>query len=467
MVHDVFVSYSSKDKPTADAACAVLESYGIRCWVAPRDILPGSDWGGSIIEAISGARAMVLIFSANANASPQIKREVERAVNKGIPVVPLRIEDVVPTASLEYFISTPHWLDAFTPPLERHLQYLAEVVRKIVGGPEVSISPSVETESHEKAQAEEQQKNETAPSRKELIGATQSNKRVGLLVAVGVLVVGIAAISSWYFGLFQNLGKARRVVTTHPSVTEPKVSPKISAPIETPAPPISPPVQAAPKVIANAVYEGTIHVKNDSSANVPLTIIIGSDLKSGTMTQSGRRGDVVVKFAGVWDGATLHAVTDEVVAVPKGINWEPESFTLRFADDSKSATYESTADGKTYVADLSAQSAPTVKSAPNYKGTIRTRGESGTGTPLTINLAADRKSGTMTQSSKSGDTVVRFIGIWDSDILRAVTNEVISKPKNVQWKPESFTLRFADDGKCGSYECNSEGRLYSAELSSP
>ena len=185
------------------------------------------------------------------------------------------------------------------------------------------------------------------------------------------------------------------------------------------------------------------------------------------MTQSGRRGDVVVKFAGVWEGATLHAVTDEVITAPKGINWDPESFTLRFADDSKSATYECAADGKNYVADLSAQSAPAVKAAPIYKGIISARGETGPGTPLTINLAADRKSGTMTQTSKSGDTVVRFNGIWDGDTLRAATNEVISKPKNVQWQPESFTLRFAEDGKRASYECNSEGRLYTAELSQP
>jgi hypothetical protein len=138
MVHDVFVSYSSKDKPTADAVCAVLESHGVRCWVAPRDILPGQDWGGSIIKAINGARAMVLVFSTNANTSNQIKREVERAVNKGIPVIPLRIEDVLPSETLEFFISTPHWLDAFAPPLERHLEYLAEVVQKIIGGPEPS-----------------------------------------------------------------------------------------------------------------------------------------------------------------------------------------------------------------------------------------------------------------------------------------------------------------------------------------
>jgi hypothetical protein len=41
MPHDVFVSYSSDDKPTADAVCATLENKGIRCWIAPRDILPG------------------------------------------------------------------------------------------------------------------------------------------------------------------------------------------------------------------------------------------------------------------------------------------------------------------------------------------------------------------------------------------------------------------------------------------
>ena len=223
-----------------------------------------------------------------------------------------------------------------------------------------------------------------------------------------------------------------------------------------------------PKLVANSLYEGTIHVKNDTSMNVPLAITIGPDLKSGTMTQSGRRGDVVVKFAGVWEGATLHAVTDQVVSAPKGLNWEPEAFTLRFVNDGKTASYECLANGKTYVADLSAQSAPVVKASPIYKGTIRAQDEkSGSGTPLTINLAADRKSGTMTQTSKSGDTVVRFGGIWDGDILRAVTNEVISRPKNIQWKPESFTLRFAEDGKRGSYECNSEGRVYTAELSSP
>lgn len=130
--HDVFISYSTRDKPVADAACATLESHGIRCWIAPRDVLPGTDWGESIIRAISSARLMVLIFSSHANASAQVKREVERAGSKGVPILPFRVEEVQPSGTLEFFLGTPHWLDALTPPLERHLQSLAVSVKALL-----------------------------------------------------------------------------------------------------------------------------------------------------------------------------------------------------------------------------------------------------------------------------------------------------------------------------------------------
>jgi hypothetical protein len=148
MAHDVFISYSSKDKTAATATCAVLEGHGIRCWMAPRDIVPGADWGESIIDAIHASRVFVLVFSTNANDSVQIKREVERAINKAIPVIPLRIENVVPVKSLEYFLSTPHWLDAFSPPLERHLNYLADVIRGILDGKPAPQPKQEEEPSH-------------------------------------------------------------------------------------------------------------------------------------------------------------------------------------------------------------------------------------------------------------------------------------------------------------------------------
>ena len=43
-MRDVFVSYATEDRSTAEAVCAALEASGLRCWIAPRDIHPGSVW---------------------------------------------------------------------------------------------------------------------------------------------------------------------------------------------------------------------------------------------------------------------------------------------------------------------------------------------------------------------------------------------------------------------------------------
>jgi hypothetical protein len=128
---DVFISYPHQDKPIADGACAKLEASGIRCWIAPRDVPPGKEWAAAIIDAIDHSRVMVLIFSSGANQSKQVHREVQRAFDREVPVVPLRIENVAPEKSLAYYMGPVHWLDALTPPLEKHLQQLAESVRAL------------------------------------------------------------------------------------------------------------------------------------------------------------------------------------------------------------------------------------------------------------------------------------------------------------------------------------------------
>lgn len=134
MAHDVFISHSSKDKTFADAVCAALERNGVRCWVAPRDILPGTSWARSIVKAIGGSTVMVLVFSRNAQGSEHVRREVERAAHRRIAIIPLRIEDVLPADELEYFLSSPHWMDAIARPFEQHLGPLAGKVRALLAG---------------------------------------------------------------------------------------------------------------------------------------------------------------------------------------------------------------------------------------------------------------------------------------------------------------------------------------------
>lgn len=131
----VFISYAVEDREVADAICELLESSGRRCWIAPRDILPGNDWGESIIDAINNSKLMVLVYSDHAIRSLQIKREIERASSKGVTIVPFRIEDVPISKSLEYYLSDVYWIDALSLPLVPHLQLLREVIGRLVEAP--------------------------------------------------------------------------------------------------------------------------------------------------------------------------------------------------------------------------------------------------------------------------------------------------------------------------------------------
>ena len=110
--------------------CSRLEQAGIRCWIAPRDVRPGRNWGSEIIRGLDNAKVMIVVLSANANHSRPVMKEVERAFHKGIVIIPVRTEEVEPSEALEFFLSSEHWLDAFTPPLETHMDRLARTVEE-------------------------------------------------------------------------------------------------------------------------------------------------------------------------------------------------------------------------------------------------------------------------------------------------------------------------------------------------
>lgn len=161
MAHQVLISYSSHDKNVADAICSWLERNDIRCWIAPRDITPGVEYGESIINAINACEVMVVVFTDNANHSRFVRKEVERAVSKGCVVVPVRLQDVLPTQSLEFFLSSDHWLDATSPPVERHLDKLVNTVQMLLSTPH-TILPSLPNRQQDRADIK--LFNELAPS---------------------------------------------------------------------------------------------------------------------------------------------------------------------------------------------------------------------------------------------------------------------------------------------------------------
>jgi len=133
MAHDVFISYSSKNKDAADAVCAALEAERIACWIAPRDTEAGA-YGPSIVRAIRAARVFVLLLSEESNTSQHVSREVERAVSLKLPIVPFAIAPVTLSDDMEYYVASLHRLDGFPGALADHLPGLIARIRAELAG---------------------------------------------------------------------------------------------------------------------------------------------------------------------------------------------------------------------------------------------------------------------------------------------------------------------------------------------
>jgi ribosomal protein L40E len=132
MTHKVFICHSSHDIAVAETICATLESKHIQCWIAPRDVLPGALWGEAVADAIDESQIVILVLSSNSCSSPQVIREVERAASNNTPIVPLRIDNVIIPKAIGFFVSSRHWLDAQTPPLEKYMLRLTDTVRQLL-----------------------------------------------------------------------------------------------------------------------------------------------------------------------------------------------------------------------------------------------------------------------------------------------------------------------------------------------
>ena len=222
MPFDVFISHSLKDKATAEAVCAKLEEEKIRCWIAPRDIRPGADWAKSIVAGLKSCRVMVLVFSSHSNNSQQVGREVKLAFERGLTVMPFRIEDVKPGEDLEYYMTSVHWLDALTEPMEHHIERLALQVKAYIDATsETETATPVEpaaayatdpdfrpatTTAHRSGSHDTPEQFQRGTDYASGIGVakkTPAKQGKGLLVFVLALLIIAGAAAGWWIGVEQ------------------------------------------------------------------------------------------------------------------------------------------------------------------------------------------------------------------------------------------------------------------------
>ena len=139
MPHDVFISHSKGDKTSADALCHHLEDEGIRCWIAPRDVEPGSDWTDSISEAIEESKVLLVLFSGESADSRHVKSEVRSAFDRGKTLVPVRVSNIQLSGGFDHLLGTSHWVDAFPKPLHQYFDQVTLTLRKLIDGEQAPV----------------------------------------------------------------------------------------------------------------------------------------------------------------------------------------------------------------------------------------------------------------------------------------------------------------------------------------
>ena len=141
MAHDVYISHARKDQKIAEAICEKLELAEMRCCIAPRDISPGGNWTEVTRKAIRSSRAMVLVFSENANTAPHIEREIAHAFYTGRTIVPFRLARTLPRRDFLFYLGDVRWFDAFGSHPEQHLEALTAHIKGLLLGPAVTSNP--------------------------------------------------------------------------------------------------------------------------------------------------------------------------------------------------------------------------------------------------------------------------------------------------------------------------------------
>ena len=125
----VFISYAQADRKIAEKIRAGIEAAGIRCWIAPRDILPGQNYPSAILNAVDYCAVFLLIFSKKANTSVHVPNELGKAFDKGKTIIPIRIDNASPSGDLDYFLGRKQWFDASSGPIEKYIPAIVQVIK--------------------------------------------------------------------------------------------------------------------------------------------------------------------------------------------------------------------------------------------------------------------------------------------------------------------------------------------------
>lgn len=141
--YHAMISHSKADATYAQSLCDLLESKGLKCWIAPRNLISGEEWPAGCARGIGLASTMVLIVSDNINKSKPVLSEITRALNSGKAVLPILInKDCRLADSIDFLIKPFHWLITNND-IEKDAEGIKKGILNNQEWPSIASSPSI------------------------------------------------------------------------------------------------------------------------------------------------------------------------------------------------------------------------------------------------------------------------------------------------------------------------------------
>lgn len=137
MKHDVFISYSRKDKRIVDEICELLSQTGISFWRDVGEIDPGGKFMGDIVDAIKGCKITLFISSENSNQSLYTAKEVALAFNEGKHIIPYKIDHSSFSKNMELLFSDINFTEAVPYSRQKAIELVADI-KSLVNGTRIS-----------------------------------------------------------------------------------------------------------------------------------------------------------------------------------------------------------------------------------------------------------------------------------------------------------------------------------------
>lgn len=280
--HPVFISYATADRTEALKVCKAVERRGTSCWISMRDVPPGANYQEAIVQAIRDAGAMVLVFSAAANDSDEIKKELSLASRYRVPVIAVRIADVEPSDAFAYELSTRQWIDAFQD-WDGSIDALVARLQQIAGA-----EPAARVSADPRRRA---------PS-----------WRSPILLAAAAVLLSVAAGVWWWMRPAPASAHSMTVRLTGFQLLSPDLPPTLRATVDA-------------EVAAAFSADGVVGV---STASAPAPGSAPAYALGGTIQRDGQTIRVITHLTNERTGATLWGTTfnydgNEVAKVPRHI----------------------------------------------------------------------------------------------------------------------------------------------------